>query len=147
MKYTAYIRNNETGEVVQQENIVDPEVDPEYEATQKFWWSRQNGNGGCDCNRGDFWHGDGEDHDYPCGETLFSVPYLIWEDGTKTLIDDERGGHNPRAHHIWCNFFMSGPTEQCNMCKRLRAEYPEDGLTPDELQEKHFPNAIRRLKR
>ena len=46
-------------------------------------------------------------------------------------------------HHIWCNFFMRDP-KTCKMCDRLYEEYPMDGLTPDELLKKHFPNVIKR---
>ena len=48
-----------------------------------------------------------------------------------------------KEHHIWCNYFMK-PAKGCKFCKRLHKEYPMDDLTPDELQEKHFPDAIRR---
>lgn len=36
------------------------------------------------------------------------------------------------------------PREGCKLCERLYREYPMDGMTPDELQEKHFPEAIKR---
>jgi hypothetical protein len=85
MKITAHIVNNATGET----RLYETEVPDQYVKTQAFWWSRWNGNAGCDCNRGDFWHGDEEDHDYPCGYELFSVPYIVFEDGTKVMIDKQ----------------------------------------------------------
>lgn len=50
---------------------------------------------------------------------------------------------HPKPHHIWCSY-QSGPVEECKLCQRLYKEYPMDGLTPDELQEKYFPNVIKR---
>lgn len=47
-------------------------------------------------------------------------------------------------HHIWCNDFMY-PAKGCEMCKKLREKYPDDGLSPSELLEKHFPNVIERV--
>ena len=46
-------------------------------------------------------------------------------------------------HHIWCNYFH-GPVDKCKMCKRLRKEYPDDELKPDELWKKYFPDTIKR---
>ena len=46
-----------------------------------------------------------------------------------------------KEHHIWCNFW-TGPVETCEMCKRFNKSYPMDGLTPDELIKKHFPNVV-----
>jgi hypothetical protein len=45
-----------------------------------------------------------------------------------------------QKHHIWCNYFMR-PAKDCKMCKGLREKYPEKGLAPDELLNKHFPKA------
>lgn len=45
------------------------------------------------------------------------------------------------SHHIWCNWFMR-PREGCTMCERLYQEYPPEGLTPEELVKKHFPDVI-----
>lgn len=45
-----------------------------------------------------------------------------------------------QGHHIWCNYFMR-PVKGCKMCEGLRARYPDDGLTPNELAKKHFPEA------
>jgi hypothetical protein len=47
------------------------------------------------------------------------------------------------GHHIWCNFW-NGPVETCVLCKGLYERYPMDGMSPDELQKKHFPDAIKR---
>lgn len=49
-------------------------------------------------------------------------------------------------HHIWCNG-QRGPVSTCRWCggnDGLHALYPMDGLTADELQKKHFPDAIKR---
>lgn len=48
-----------------------------------------------------------------------------------------------RQHHIWCNYWHGDPAT-CKFCNRLYKEYPMDGLTPDELQQKYFPNVIKR---
>jgi len=48
-----------------------------------------------------------------------------------------------RQHHIWCNFPHTNP-DTCKMCERFYRDYPMDGLTPDELQKKHFPDAIKK---
>lgn len=44
------------------------------------------------------------------------------------------------GHHIWCNDFLEGPAESCEMCKGLRKECPQGDLTEEELMKKHFPN-------
>ena len=51
--------------------------------------------------------------------------------------------HN--RHHIWCNKdpYHENP-DDCFQCKKLKEIYPMDGMTPRELAEKHFPNAISR---
>ena len=49
-------------------------------------------------------------------------------------VDDE--------HHTWCNYFALRSVEDCPMCERLRTQYPDDGKTPQELQEEHFPNVV-----
>ena len=46
-------------------------------------------------------------------------------------------------HHIWCNFFMRS-REGCKMCDEAFKLYPMEGLTPDELLTKHFPNVVKR---
>jgi len=33
------------------------------------------------------------------------------------------------------------PEEGCKLCKSLRERFPEGDLDPDELLEKHFPDA------
>ena len=45
-------------------------------------------------------------------------------------------------HHIWCNFWMRGPVEECDMCKRFFELYPYEGLTGHEMVAKYFPGAI-----
>ena len=45
-------------------------------------------------------------------------------------------------HHIWCNFAMFRRVEECKQCKGLFKDYPMEGLTPDELMKKHFPNNV-----
>ena len=52
--------------------------------------------------------------------------------------------HDFWAHHIWCNYAAAGPMEDCKQCKGLFEKYPMTGLTPEELQRKHFPDAIPR---
>ena len=47
-------------------------------------------------------------------------------------------------HHIWCNFYGVGLSSECRQCKSLKALYHEKESTPDELQKKYFPNAIKR---
>lgn len=50
-----------------------------------FWWTRGEGNGGCDCNRGDFFDragGEDEDDDRPCDHAAYSVLRFILPDGT-----------------------------------------------------------------
>ena len=46
-------------------------------------------------------------------------------------------------HHIWCNFWGT-PVETCRQCKGLYNEYPMNGMSGDELQQKYFPNVIKR---
>jgi hypothetical protein len=47
------------------------------------------------------------------------------------------------GHHVWCNYYI-GPVENCSQCKRLDELYPDTSLSPEELQKKHFPDAIAR---
>ena len=42
-------------------------------------------------------------------------------------------------HHIWCNFFMR-PREGCKLCESLYVSCPIEGLTPDEMFEKYYPD-------
>ena len=48
------------------------------------------------------------------------------------------------GHHIWCNGDSRTDPEKCKFCIRLKKLYPEEGVTPDELQKHHFPNVIKR---
>lgn len=94
MKYKAPITDTTTGET----RTHEIDVEDRYVKTQAFWWSRRQGNGGCDCNRGlmfaqsggvdtDAMTDEEMDEQWPCGHSRFSVPYLEWEDGTRTAID------------------------------------------------------------
>lgn len=50
----------------------------------------------------------------------------------------------PKVHHPWCNLFNRDPAT-CKQCKGLYKNYPlYEGMTADDLQKKHFPNAIKR---
>jgi hypothetical protein len=51
---------------------------------------------------------------------------------------------NETKHHIWCNRINNIDPDKCPMCKGLKEKYPEDGLMPEELTKKHFPNVIAR---
>jgi len=46
-----------------------------------FWWTE--GNGACDCNRGDFFEraGGNEDADEPCGDSRYLVMRFLLSDG------------------------------------------------------------------
>ena len=44
-------------------------------------------------------------------------------------------------HHIWCNSWNM-PAETCTQCKSLRERYPDEILSPEELMEKYFQDAI-----
>jgi len=44
------------------------------------------------------------------------------------------------GHHIWCNDFLEGPAENCEMCKGLKKDHPEDGQTEEQLMARYFPN-------
>lgn len=48
-----------------------------------------------------------------------------------------------RQHHIWCSHQLSNP-DTCKMCDKFYKLYPMNGITPDELLKKHFPDAIKR---
>jgi hypothetical protein len=80
------VRKSDGKEVIYQyEYAVTDESD---KRTLKFSW--QENNMSCDCNRHlCFSNWEGRDDDIKCGNDLYRVPYMIWEDGTKTLIDDE----------------------------------------------------------
>jgi len=61
----------------------------------------------------------------------------------KEHVDAMHEAFVPKQHHIWCNH-SHRPVETCVMCKGLYKNYPMGDLTPDELQQQHFPNAIKR---
>lgn len=48
---------------------------------------------------------------------------------------------SPKVHHIFCNSSPSSPVDTCRWCSRLYKKYPMEGLTLDELMQKHFPNS------
>lgn len=47
-----------------------------------------------------------------------------------------------KEHHIWCNYYNSGPAEDCIMCKGFNERYPIDGQSGEELLGKYFPDTI-----
>lgn len=61
--------------------------------------------------------------------------------GSNDLLGDKSAPYT--EHHIWCNFWGT-PVETCWQCKGLYKEYPMDGMSGDELQQKYFPNVIKR---
>lgn len=77
-----------------------------------------------------------EIYDIPMGRMLIRV---VWSRGKQLLTT----ALPIRQHHIWCNFPHTNP-DTCKMCERFYRDYPMDGLTPDELQKKHFPDAIKK---
>jgi hypothetical protein len=70
----AYIRDNATGEVVEDRSDCNAFPDG---APNPFWWQRDMGNAGCDCNRKIFFHRrkgvEPEDEETPCGDSAFDV--------------------------------------------------------------------------
>jgi hypothetical protein len=52
-------------------------------ARDDFWWSE--GNGACDCNRGDFFEraGGNDDSDESCGDSRYLVVAFIGSDGAR----------------------------------------------------------------
>ena len=59
-----------------------------------------------------------------------------WVEARKTFLGE---------HHIWCNFFLDEPAATCSMCSGLKKNYPNHGLTEDEILAKHFP-LVRKVK-
>jgi len=80
-----------------------------------------------------------EIYDVPIGGILIRV---VWSKEKQLLTT---ALPKPKEHHIWCNYYIL-PVEKCKSCKRLNKLYPMDGLTPDELMENHFPDAIKVIK-
>lgn len=87
MNYSAVITDTRTGETVTTHF-------GEWLDHTPFFWSREGGNYGCDCNRGaTFDQARGIDTDvmdddcFPCGEGRYIVPKLILDDGTEVVID------------------------------------------------------------
>ena len=77
-----------------------------------------------------------ETYDIPVGGILIRV---VWSRGKQLLTT----ALPIRQHHIWCNFPHRNP-DTCKMCERFYRDYPMDGLTPDELLKKHFPDDIKK---
>jgi len=64
----------------------------EWHETSSFWW--EDGNGACDCNRGDDFAragGEPEIEDRPCGHEAYLVVRFIFPDGT-TLDGQDADG-------------------------------------------------------
>lgn len=90
MKYSVLIRDNETGEA-----RTYSMGDIEWDDSSEFWWTE--GNFGCDCNRHlSFLRAGGpgpaddphwNNADRACGETAYTVPYAVLEDGTQIVLD------------------------------------------------------------
>ena len=82
---TAFIRNNETGEIV---SYVDEHCIDANGAFDDFIWSE--GNYACDCNRADFFYGaKGTDQsEHPeCGDNKYSVKIIRKSTG-EVLYDE-----------------------------------------------------------
>lgn len=49
-----------------------------------FWWTRGDGSGGCDCNRGAFFAeaGGEDDPDHECSHEAFDIVRFILSNGT-----------------------------------------------------------------
>ena len=87
MRYTFYdavIVDRETG----QSRLYRMNLEWDTEDPSTYWW--REGNFSCDCNRGDCFHRSAgeEDVDYSCAGNRFSVPKLIFPDGSEQKIDD-----------------------------------------------------------
>ncbi len=98
MAYTVAIRNNATGEVRTKLQPFEWE-DDEDGGGQLFVWTE--GNFGCDCNRAmEFARASGASEEeawateVECGETAFSVPYVILPDGKQVLVDSSWRGRD-----------------------------------------------------
>jgi hypothetical protein len=66
------------------------------EDADDFWWTE--GNGACDCNRGDFFAraGGEEDPDTPCGDSAYFVMKFIRADGTEIEGPDAKVGYGAK---------------------------------------------------
>lgn len=81
MKYTAFIKNVETGEV---RECIDDYKD-EYLDSLQFIWGE--GNFSCDCNRAAMFENyNTHAIDLPCGDGHYTVSHLILENGTRIEI-------------------------------------------------------------
>lgn len=83
--YTVAIRKNETGEVRKYQR------ESEWSDHTHFWWRRDGGNLGCDCNRELEWLRAGQplgdetidDVEPECGESRYDIMYIELPDGTQ----------------------------------------------------------------
>ena len=87
MTYKVAIRNNATGEVRIQE-----QEGLEWRDSSLFWWTRREGNFGCDCNRAQVFACDAEPDNETCGYTRFTVLYAELADGSRIPIDEDAQG-------------------------------------------------------
>lgn len=98
MSYVVAIRDNKTGEVRVTEH--GETWDPSYVT---LW---NDGNYGCDCNRGLFFYGrNGIDVD--CGETRFTCLYAVTSDGERIELDTDRNdgvGDRSTLRSRWAGF-------------------------------------------
>lgn len=87
MSYTAFIRNNETGEI--RHRWMDLDWKDDEERSDLFWWT--GGNFGCDCNRErEFERAIGrEAGPTKCGVHRFTVIKVVLTDGREIPIDED----------------------------------------------------------
>ena len=84
MKYTVFIRDNETGET----RAISETQPDEYVDLLRFVW--QEGNYRCDCNRAATFYGDlADDKSQECGDRRFFVSHLELEDGSVIEIQHD----------------------------------------------------------
>jgi hypothetical protein len=78
-------------------------------------------------------------------QTIYDIPAagilirVVWSQGKQLLTTVLP----IRQHHVWCNFPHTNP-DTCKMCDRFYRDYPIEGLTPDKLLKKHFPDVIKK---
>ncbi len=89
MSYVAVIRRNSDGLVRECPQTTDwHDADADGAGSDLFWWT--DGNGGCDCNRANFFAraGGEPDPDEVCGETNYRVIEFRLPDGRVVPCDD-----------------------------------------------------------
>jgi len=89
--FTVHIKNNKTEEV--RKFVVENE--DWYDGFEYMW---TDGNYSCDCNRALYFaraepSKSNDLLDIECGETVYSVPFVELEDGTRVNIDDHEQTH------------------------------------------------------